>query len=125
MKKHIRIAPRNSLILVMDQSVGEIPGSMNKALVAATPSCIAVGTLSEHDGDTLISLSDEPTTLEAGLSLVFDGTLQTPTRKLSLCSVLDETLITSDVPGETTRVQVWANDDSEPDLIHVLVTERE
>ena len=122
MRKYVLLAPRNSLILVMDQSVGEIPESMNKALVAATPSCIAVGTLSEHDGETLISLSDEASPGKVDLSLVFDGVLETPARKLSLCSVLDEALITLDVPAETTCVQVWANDDKEPNEIAVVVT---
>ena len=123
MKKEIRIAPRNSVILVMDQSVGEVPKAMNKALVAATPSCIAVGTLSEHDGLTLISLSDAAPPPGTDMSLVFDGVLTTPTRKVSLCSVLDEALVALDVPAESTRVQIWANDDTEPDQIHVAVKE--
>jgi hypothetical protein len=121
MKKEIRLAPKNSVILIMDQSIGEIPKAMNKALVAATPSCIAVGTLCEYDGETLISLSDGVLPPGANMFLVFDGVLRTPTRKLSLCSVLDEALIALDVPTERTRVQIWANDNTEPDQIHVVV----
>lgn len=124
MKRRIRLAPKNSLILVMDQSVGEVPESMSNALVAATPSCIAVGTLSEYDGETQVSLSDESSPDKLGLSLVFDGVLETPTRKLSVCSVLDETLVTLDVPTEASRVQIWANDDKEPNEIDVVVIER-
>lgn len=105
----------------MDQSVGEIPESMNESLVAATPSCIAIGTLSEYDGETLISLSDEASLYEVDLFIIFDGVLKTPTRKLSLCSVLDETLITLEVATENTRVQVWVNDDKEPDKINIAV----
>jgi hypothetical protein len=59
------------VIFIMDQSVGEVPKAMNKALVAATPSCIAVGTLSEHDGETLISLSDGAPPPGTEMSLVF------------------------------------------------------
>jgi hypothetical protein len=123
MKKEARIAPRNSLILVMDKTVGEVPKSMNKALVAATPSCVAVGTLSEYDGETLISLSDGALPSSAALSLVFEGVLKTPARELSLCSVLDETILTLDVPTDNTRVQIWANADAEPDEVHVVATE--
>ena len=121
MKTEIRIAPRNSLILVMDRSVGEVPKSMNKMLVASTPSCLAVGTLSEHDGETLISLSDETPPLGDNLSLIFDDVLKTPTRKLSVCSVLDETLIALDVTTENTRLQVWANANAEPDQVYIIV----
>lgn len=120
MKKETRISPRNSLILVMDKTVGEVPKTMNRALVAATPSCVAVGTLSELDGETLISLSDGALPSGATLSLVFEGVLKTPARKLSLCSVLDETILELDVPGEKTRVQIWANADAEPDEVHVV-----
>jgi hypothetical protein len=123
MTKEVRIAPKNSVILVMDQSVGEVPRAMNKALVAATTSCVAVGTLSEHDGETLISLSDETPPHRAGMSRVFDGVVTTPARKLSVCSILDETLVTLDVPGVKTRVQVWANDEREPDQLYIVANE--
>jgi hypothetical protein len=122
MKTEIRVAPRNSLILIMDQAIGRIPDSMNEALVAATPSCIAVGTLCEQDGKTHISLSDDASSLASGLSSVFDGMLDTPTRTLSVCTVLDQALLTLDVVAERTRVQVWTNRDSEPDEIHVVVS---
>jgi hypothetical protein len=96
---------------------------MDTALVAATSSCIAVGTLCEYDGETLISLSDVVLPLGVDMSLVFDGALRTPTRKLSLCSVLNEALITLDVPAESMRVQIWSSDDTEPDRIHVVAKE--
>jgi hypothetical protein len=124
MKNHIHLTPKHSLILIMDQSAGKIPESMNRALVPATSSCVAVGTLSEYDGDTLVILSDKTPLVSSGLSLVFDGVLHTPTKKLSLCSVLDEAFITLDVQAEKTHIQVWANDDSEPNEIYLAVLEQ-
>lgn len=119
MIREIRTAPKNSLILVMDQTVGEVPESMAGALVAATNSCVAVGTLSEVEGETLISLSDERLE-KRDRPPVFDGVLSTPSKRLSVCSVLDEPLMSLDVPGLETRVQVWANDDLEPNEIRIV-----
>lgn len=42
----------------MDKDNGEIPESMD-ALVAATPSCIVVGTHSGADGETSVTLFDD------------------------------------------------------------------
>ncbi len=51
-RSNVKVAPINALVLVMDRTKGVIPDSMSQRLVAATSSCIAVGTLSEHDGET-------------------------------------------------------------------------
>lgn len=53
-----KIAVQNSLLFVMDKDNGEIPESMD-ALVAATPSCIVVGTHSGADGETSVTLFDD------------------------------------------------------------------
>jgi hypothetical protein len=113
------IAPPNSLILVMDRAGGEIPDSMAGSLVASTPTCIAVGTLSEHDGTTRVSL-DKTSVPQSGCTLVFDGVLYTPSRELVVCSVLDEIILNCAVAAERTRIQVWANDRVEPSEIFIL-----
>ena len=121
MVQTIRIAPSNSLILVMDHTVGEIPGTMAGGLVAATPTCIAIGTLSEPDGVTSISLSDEGTPSGLGANPKFVGVLKTPSKTLSICSVLNEVLLETHVQSDETRVQVWANHETEPDCIAIVV----
>jgi len=55
--KEVDVATSNSLVLIMDRSIGEIPESFGGSLVASTSSCIAVGTLAEHDGTTRILLN--------------------------------------------------------------------
>src|SRR3954454_24914334 len=117
----VTLAPRNSLILVMDRIVGAVPETMAGGLVAATPTCIAVGTKSEHDGETSISLSDEAMSSRSGSNPRYDGVLKTPSRHLSVCSVLDEVLLEMSVPSDATRVQVLANDAAEPDDITIVV----
>lgn len=118
MIQQIRIAPPNSLILVMDQSIGDIPVSMGDGRVAATESCIAVGTLCHIDGETWVGLSGEGFQDAAEYALVFDGSLKTPSRRLSICNVYLEEILGIDA-GAQTRVRIWTNDESEPDRIRI------
>lgn len=52
--QEIRCQPPNSLSFVMDPDLGEIPDSVSEALVAATSTCISIGTLSSVDGETTV-----------------------------------------------------------------------
>lgn len=120
MKESVTLAPPNSLILVMDRSFGELPDAMNGQLVAFTDSCIAVGTLSEVDGETAITMTDSLEGIERG-EMVFDGVLKTPQCEVSVCSVTNEKLLTMKLPASEAHVQIFANDASEPDEIIVFV----
>lgn len=104
----------------MDYLFGELPEAMNGGLVAFTDSCVAVGTLSEFDGETAISLTDS---LEEGEpdALVFDGVLKAPQCELSVCNVANEKLLTMKLSGPEAHVRIFANDPSEPDEIVVFV----
>jgi hypothetical protein len=115
------IAPPNSLLLIMDRSVGQIPESMAGGLVAFTATCAAIGTLSEHDGSTRVILDDGSGPPAHG-TLVFDGVLDTPGLKLAVCSVLDEVVLELAVAAERTRVRIWANDQAEPSEIYILAS---
>lgn len=121
MKRTVTLAPKGSLVLVMDRAVGVIPETMDGRLVAATPTCVAVGTLSEQDGDTSLSLSDEAAPFGFVAAPVFEGVLRTPSRVLSVCSVPDDVLLEMTVPSDQTRVRIYANDATEPDSISVVV----
>jgi hypothetical protein len=122
MTTQLRIAPPNSLLLIMDRDSGEIPESMQGRLVVSTPSCIAVGTRSAADGETSIVLTDEQNNscVEQGLRRVFGGTLETPKREVHICSVLLECLATLSVSSTRSAVEVWTDHDSEPGRICVI-----
>jgi len=111
--------PPNSILLIMDHSFGEVPESMGGNAVVFTSSCVALGTLSQHDGETAVTLTDS---LEGNVQgeVVFDGVLETPGRVLSVCDVTDAKLLTLEVTGLRTRVQVFADDPCEPDEIVVV-----
>lgn len=113
-----RTAPPNSLVLVMDPQGGEIPGSMNQSLISATNSCIAIGCLAEDDGETeiLLGLGSD---MDPGERPVFEGRVATPSRKISVKTVLGGILLESAVPAAETRIRVWANDSAEPDRIMI------
>lgn len=122
MRAVVDLAPPHSVVLVMDQSIGIVPAAMDGGLVAATPSCVAVGTFSEHDGTTRITLTDEASRDMSGASnLVFDGFIETPSRLVAVCSILDDAILKLPVDSQLTRVQVWANHSSEPSEICVCV----
>jgi hypothetical protein len=117
--KTISISPPNSLILVMDFTSARVPEAMGNGLVSATDSCIAIGCLSEHDGATEIHLGQMQEAIPTD-ALVFDGEISTPTRKLSVCSVMNEELLSAEVAGANTHVRIFANGSMEPDRIFVL-----
>jgi len=103
----------------MDFSVGNLPARLRGALVAATDSCVAIGTLSQIDGETTIMLTDSIEGLSVG-ALVFDGVLVTPSREISVCNVHNEKLLTLPLKALSVRIRVFANDLSEPDDIVVF-----
>jgi hypothetical protein len=121
MKMKTTVSVAYSVILVMDQTIGVIPEAMNGGLIAATPSCIAVGTASEIDGQVAIELTDEPLEVDAELRCVSETTLQTPNREVAVCSVHHEKLLAISVEHDISRIQVWVNHPSEPDRIVVAV----
>ena len=115
----ILIAPPNSVVLVMDRSIGRIPWSMGDGIVSATRSCVAIGCRSESDGLTDIQLGSiqehAPTD-----KLVFEGELATPSGTLSVFSVLYDELLSAKVSQGKTHVKIFANDLTEPDRVTVL-----
>ncbi len=121
MNLEITLAPKNSLVLVMDASIGEIPHSMGDGAIVSTDSCVAIGTLSEVDGETTIVLTDQEDCAN-NQNPSFDGTLRVPTREISVCSVDDEKLITLSVVSEASRIRIFTNDPSEPDRVVILVS---
>lgn len=118
-----KIAPPNSLLLLMDKDKGVIPESMNGKLIAATHSCIAIGTFSETDGETLVMLTDESNFVEkfSRLLKIYSGVLETPNKRLDLCTVLLKTVLMIPVSNTESQVDIWANREDEPDHLCVVV----
>ena len=113
-----QVAPPNSVILIEDSKGGDVPKFLSHALISATPSCVAVGCLSEDDGETEISLGPL-VSVDSGERPVFDGVVQTPNRKLAIRTVHGVALLEVSVSNIETRLKIWANHSSEPDRIAI------
>jgi hypothetical protein len=96
---------------------------MGGKLVVSTRSCVAVGTRSETDGQTLVMLTDENVRAweDPNLERVFSGVLATPNKEVHICTVHLEPVLKLSVPGTETDVEVWANDRNEPTRLCVSV----
>ncbi len=113
-----KLAPPNSLVLVKDLGDADIPRSMSNSLIVSTNSCVAVGCLSELDGDTNFTLG--PTReVDPGYPSKFEGMVATPSRQIVLQSVLGEIVLEQLVPEFETRIRIWVNDANEPDSVIV------
>lgn len=118
MPKFAKIAPPNSLVLIVDASGGVVPASMSGSLIASTDSCIAVGCRSDVDGDTEFKLG-QASEVDPGGQPVFLGRLRTPSLKVVLQTVTGQAILESSVTQRETTIRVWANDPVEPDQVIV------
>ncbi|MFM8580760.1 MAG: hypothetical protein ACKOFW_04565 [Planctomycetaceae bacterium] len=121
MKSKISTSIPNSVLLIMDLVIGVIPETLAEELVAVTPSCIAIGTVSESDGEVEIELTDETPIFDGSMQRVVETRLQTPSREVSVYSIHWDKLLTINVKHEIAGVQVWVNHLTEPDRIVVVV----
>ena len=89
-------------------------------LVAATETCVAVGTTSEVDGETKLVLAraDDPT--GAAAILVFDGRLRSE-GSVRIVSVTGEKYLEGSLDAPMARVRIWVNHPTAPDLVVVEV----
>ncbi|MET4159339.1 hypothetical protein [Agromyces sp. PvR057] len=108
------------MLLVLDPLTGEVPERIGGSSVAFTSSGLAIGTVSEFDGETEVHIeipSDAPGGEPA--SLVWEGELETSGR-LALMTIYNEALLEVEAAPKV-RVQVWANDESGPDVIWIAL----
>lgn len=106
----------NSLIFVNDALNEDIPEIDEPSGLWLIPSCIAIGCLPDCDGSTKIILGPVH---EAGTEkhLLFEGTVETPSRKLIVDTVLAETLLETDVPETVTHLKIWTNGHPASDIV--------
>src|ERR1700722_14826984 len=105
----VRVAPENSIVFVSDLSwEHEIAlDSIGTAPIVATPSCIAIGTLAQHSGETTIRIGDAFDNPEA--EPAFDTTLETPGRTVSVTGARLENFLSMRVKNPVTNFKIWVN----------------
>lgn len=116
-----KLAPPNSLILVMDPSARDLPKEMGDSLVSATRSAVAIACRAEIEGETEVMLGTDEE-IDPGTDPVFTGQLDTPTGVVSVRTVLDEDVLALRVDRPRVTLRVWANDPTEPTVVRIGVS---
>jgi hypothetical protein len=113
-----KLAPPYSIVLISDPAGGKVPYGVRGQLIVATNSSVAVGCLSEVDGETefVLGASSE---VNPGEPPTFEGKISTPSRRLEISSMLGDSILTTPVPQYETMVRIWVNDPKEPDRVIV------
>lgn len=106
--KRTNFAPINSIVFISDNLKSKPPEHVYRSLVSYNEFCVSVGTYPEQDGETEFSLgkADE---VGGDLQLVFDGMIETPSRKLMISTVWDEVLLEDSVADVETRIRIWVD----------------
>ena len=110
------------VVFAMDPSNQyQVPDVEGDSVVFASPSCVAVRAVAYVDGDVTVELGLAG---EGGprddLQYVFDGRIATPSKSVAIMSA-DESLLETQVVGESTRLLISVNDLKYPDRIRVEV----
>jgi hypothetical protein len=120
-----RLAPPNSIVFVEDVSGGEVPDLVEGSRIAASDSCVIVGTLCEIDGETDCCLGARGD-VDPGIPPTFQGRLKTPSRKIAIRAVpqdiiSDGIILAMPVSHAETTIYIWTNHPTEPDQVIVGV----
>jgi hypothetical protein len=109
-----------SLVLVMDYVSGKSPEDVGFGRMSATDSCVLVGTQVDADGETELLLTDEAPTRD-DVWKALDVVIATPNLKVDAVSAEDQVVATIPSPGSRSRIEVWKNHDTHPDVIVIVV----
>jgi hypothetical protein len=114
-----RVAAPKALVLIEDSDGGEMPLLVAGRLVAASPTCIAIGCASAERIE--VTVGGLGLTRASAAEPAYDGRLATPSRKVAVRTVAGATLMEVTVPTTETRVLVSANASTEPTALTIAV----
>jgi hypothetical protein len=99
----------SSLAKQLPNSEAQMPEYVVGELVAATDTCVSVGTQADVDGETEVTLClGGPD--HVGLTSVFDGRLSTPGGVVSIETSQSDSLAHLAVDRKHVRVSIWVDD---------------
>ncbi len=104
---HVRVL--NSLLFIQDANTKDVPTIDGNGSIWKTATCVAVSCMPDCDGITEVDLGASSDIEKASEKLVFDGFLETPSRKIHVTTVLGQTILEKDVSGTITHVCIWTN----------------
>jgi len=116
----------NSVMLVAGPDAGEIPESLGGELIAASPTCIAIGTASEMDGATTVEIARSSNHCgRDGFMQAFTGEIAVLDSELCVLDIELNVVLTMPVSANRLKLSVFVNHRSEPSQILIEFSECE
>jgi hypothetical protein len=104
-----KIAVPNGLLFVRDSKILDIPDlDDEQAAYWSIPTCIMIQCLVDSEGETSVSIGPA-NEIKREQKLLFDGTIDTPSRKVILEIVPGEQILEMTVPFATNRIRIWTD----------------
>jgi hypothetical protein len=106
----LKVAVPNALLFIRDARIAEVPDVDygDGSSVWSIPTCVVITCLIDSEGETDITVGNT-SEVKPSNKLLFDGTLETPSRKLILEIVPDEKILEVSVPFATNRIRIWTD----------------
>ncbi|WP_421724228.1 hypothetical protein [Bauldia sp.] len=100
----------NALVYFRDPASNDDPeiDGKKRPRIWATSSCVAAGCLPDSEGDTEIVMGPSGD-VTPDKQLLFDGSLETPSRRLIAELVVDREILRVEVPNTITHLQIWTD----------------
>ena len=118
------VAVENGILFILDPSNrgAIVPDYRPGEVCGWTDSCVSVPTIADVDGNVTVSLDFEDG--QGGTrarSLVFEGSIETPGRRLAIVSIAMKRVLEIEVPGAAARLRVGVDDVDFPSAVSVTV----
>jgi hypothetical protein len=118
------ISVPNGIVFVLDPSNRGIviPAYVDGELISSNTTCVSVATIPEVDGDLTLRLGEPLSPSEkSGCHVVFDGSIETPGKRLAIGTPDIDAVLEIDVPEIQTHIVVQVNNTESPNLVSVSV----
>ncbi|WP_206452931.1 hypothetical protein [Aurantimonas marina] len=113
---------QNSLIFIHDDEDYDLPEIDGIGRHWATPTCVAVSCSPGCDADTIIDVGD-PSDVRQSDHQIFDGWLNTPSRRIKLDAVHIERIGELAVPCTMTRLRIWTDGHQDSEFVSIGVSQ--
>lgn len=104
---HVRVL--NSLLFIKDARAKDLPMIDGQGSFWSTASCVAVSCMPDCDGPTEVVIGTPSELQDDAVKLLFDARLETPSRSITVETVLAEKILEKNALGTTTRVRIWTD----------------
>jgi hypothetical protein len=106
----LKVAVPNALLFIRDARIPDVPDVDygDGSSVWSIRTCVVITCLVDSEGETDITIGDT-SEVKPSNKLLFNGTLETPSRKLILEIVPDKKILEVSVPFATNRLRIWTD----------------